>query len=278
MNNPIIKKYLFLMKAIKQSITTIILFFSLISISYSQRLLFQKDSIANAIINLRRDTIINGIPKILTGTGTFISKGNQLFIVTADHVAKDIDINGYIIIKGHDDKPIRLKITDLITGNIIKWKENTKADVAIIELTPKKWVFDTGYLNNRFLPYSIFYDSLKNVSRETLLTSFGFPLGLGTSGYFSPLTYRTFASSGLITLPRFDNKKLSTFILLENPSTGGYSGGPVFDLGKIETGNIEMTKSTGTICYGLIHGTLSDETGGKIAAITPAFYILELFK
>ena len=260
----------------KRFIVSIVSILSLCFTAYGQRILFEKDTIANTVINLRRDTVIKGIPQTLTGTGMFISKGDKLFIVTAGHVAKDIDFKGYVVLKGHDDKPIKINITDLLLNNTVKWKANKNADVSVLELHPKKWIFDEGYLNNRFLPSSIFYDSLKSISREVILTTFGFPLGLGISGFFSPLTYRTFASSGLITMSRFDNKKLATFILLENPSTGGYSGGPVFDLGKIETGIMIMTKGTGTICYGLIHGTISDDTGGKIAAITPSFYILEL--
>lgn len=255
--------------------STILIFYCSFTV-YSQGIVFEKDTIANTIINLRRDTIIKGIPQTLSGTGMLITKGDKLFIVTADHVSKDIDSKGYIILKGNEDKPIKINITDLLLNNTVKWKSNKNADVSILELHPKKWILDEGYLNNRFLPSSIFYDSLKSISREVMLTTFGFPLGLGISGFFSPLTFRTFASSGLITMSRFDNKKLATFILLENPSTGGYSGGPVFDLGKIESGNMIMIKPTGTICYGLIHGTISDDTGGKIAAITPSFYILEL--
>ena len=261
------QQFFFLILAILLSFTT-----------QGQRLSFEKDSIANAIINLRRDTIIKGVSQTLTGTGTLISKGDKIYIVTASHVAKVIDSRGIVIIKGRNDRPISLHIKDFVEGNTTNWKIHPDADVAILELHPKQWLYDSGYLNNRFLPASIFYDTLQSVSRDIILTTFGFPLGLGTSGYFSPLTYRTFASSGLITLPRFDNKKLATFILLENPSVGGYSGGPVFDLGKIESGNIVMSSGTGTICYGLIHGTISDETGGKIAAMTPSYYIVQLLK
>lgn len=244
----------------------------------AQRGTYSKDELANSILDLRRDTIINGKLTYVTGTGTFIVKDETPYIVTANHVAKEINEKGYVIIKGNNDNPIRLNIVSLVGQKTINWKIHPKADVAILKLNSEKWIVDSGYLEKRFLPNTIFYDTLKSVSRETALTVFGFPLGLGTEGFFSPLTYRTFFSSGLITLPRFDNKKLSTFILLENPSTGGYSGGPVFEMGIIETANVRMSTGRGTICYGIIHGTISDETGGKIAAITPSFYISELFK
>ena len=33
-----------------------------------------------------------------------------------------------------------------------------------------------------------------------------------------------------------------------------------------------------TIMIGVVHGTKSDDTGGKLALITPSYYIAELFK
>lgn len=115
------------------------------------------------------------------------------------------------------------------------------------------------------------------VSRDCELTSIGFPHGLGTSGMFSPLTYRSYASSGFITLNRFDIGTPCIFFLLENPSVGGYSGCPVFDLSYMVVGGMTVTKDK-TRCYGIMHGTISDETGGKLAAVTPAYYLKDLIE
>lgn len=248
--------------------------------SYSQKFFIEKDSIANTVLMLSKDSIINGKIQNLVGTGTFFAdiknEKERLFIVTAGHVAKLMDEKSHIIIKGKNDLPLKYQITSFVKGNVVNWKYHNDADVSILELNITKDIEESNIMNNRFLPVSILYDSLKSLSRETILTTVGFPLGLGSEGYFSPLTFRTFASSGLITLPRFDNKIKSTFILLENPVAGGYSGGPVFDLGIIETGTLTMRSSKGTICYGITHGTISDGTGGKIGAITPSFFVLEL--
>lgn len=59
---------------------------------------------------------------------------------------------------------------------------------------------------------------------------------------------------------------------MENPSVGGYSGGPVLDLGYMVLPNME-TKKEKTVLHGVIHGTISDDTGGKIAMITPIYYL-----
>ena len=65
------------------------------------------------------------------------------------------------------------------------------------------------------------------------------------------------------------------FFCLENPSVGGYSGGPVFDLGYERMGSTISTKEK-TILHGIVHGTMSDDTGGKISLITPMFYVKDL--
>lgn len=37
-------------------------------------------------------------------------------------------------------------------------------------------------------------------------------------------------------------------------------------------GSMTTTKEK-TICYGIMHGTMSDNTGGKIALVTPTYYL-----
>jgi hypothetical protein len=68
-----------------------------------------------------------------------------------------------------------------------------------------------------------------------------------------------------------------SFFCLENPSVGGYSGGPVFDLGYSTNGVLEIKKDK-TLCHGIMHGTMGDNTGGKIAMVTPAFYLKDIIE
>lgn len=63
--------------------------------------------------------------------------------------------------------------------------------------------------------------------------------------------------------------------LSSDVSVGGYSGGPVFDMGYEKMGCATATKEK-TVLHGIVHGTMSDETGGKIALITPMLYIKDL--
>lgn len=229
------------------------------------------DQLAITVLNLRKPGP-NGIDSI--GTGCFIEKDGNLYIITAAHVAKMMDIKSDIILQGENNKPVRLPLFTLASP--IKWQYHKKADLALLKLNPTRET-KQKYLQSRFIPYSTIDTSEISIPRNIQLTIIGFPLGYGVQEYFSPLTYRTFPSSGLITFKRFDTMTMQTFIILENPSVGGYSGGPVFDLGIIQTGNLAMTTGK-TKLHGFVHGTISDTTGGKMAAITPSFYVKDFFK
>lgn len=229
------------------------------------------DQLAITVVNLRK-TIASG--KELSGTGSFVMKGNDLYIVTATHVSKNMDKTASVIIQGKNNSPVTIQLSKL--ANPINWEDHPQADLSVLKLNPEPTIMKT-HLQERFIPYEIVDTTKIAIPRNTQLTIIGFPLGLGTIGYFSPLTYRSFPSSSLITLNRADTKTPQTFIILENPSIGGYSGGPVYDLSIIESGLIKMT-GNGTKLHGFIHGTISDETGGKLSAITPAYYLKDLIK
>lgn len=230
------------------------------------------DQLAITVVNLRKE---KSPGKEVTGTGSFISKGNDLYIVTAAHVAKEMDNSAYVIIQGKNNLPVEIDLLKL--ANPINWENHPEADLSILKLNPDNGIMQQ-HLQDRFIPFEMVVDTTKvPVPRNTQLTIIGFPLGLGAVGHFSPLTYRTFPSSSYITLNRFDLKTPQTFIILENPSIGGYSGGPVYDLSIIESGGMRMT-GNGTKLHGFIHGTISADTGGKLAAITPAYYLSDLIK
>lgn len=229
------------------------------------------DQLAITVVNLRKE---KSPGKEVTGTGSFVSKDNNLYIVTAAHVAKEMDNSSYIIIQGKNNLPVKLDLLKL--ANPINWKNHPEADLSVLKLNPENGIMQQ-HLQERFIPFEMLDTNKVPVSRNTQLTIIGFPLGLGAVGNFSPLTYRTFPSSSYITLNRFDLNTPQTFIILENPNIGGYSGGPVYDLSIIESGNMRMT-GKGTKLHGFIHGTISDNTGGKLAAITPTYYLNDLIK
>ena len=235
---------------------------------------------------LRRDDAFIAVCEILTpisvtsvkiGTGMFVSSptgnGDEVFawIVTASHVAKVTNEKTIIVIATKDGKAKELPLTTF--GPITNWRHHAIADISVFKIIPEPT--NVQFLKGRFLPIDHFNLEHNSVSRDYELTAIGFPNGMGTSGSFSPFTFRSYASSSFVTLNRADTKTPSEFFCLESPSVGGYSGGPVLDLGYSTDGIMTTTKEK-TICHGIMHGTISDETGGKIAAVTPAFYLRDV--
>lgn len=54
--------------------------------------------------------------------------------------------------------------------------------------------------------------------------------------------------------------------MLDKPSTQGFSGGPV----------VSFENAENPVCYGIIHGTRQDNTGGKLAIVVHSAYLFEL--
>ena len=234
----------------------------------SNEMILTRDDTFRVVFNLR--TPVG--PNIVVGTGTFVVKGdNQIYMVTANHVAASCNRATKVVISDSSGNATVLNLTDF--NSTLGWRHHAIADVSVLPIRMSSTI--QPLLSQRFLPFDHFHVERTPVSRDFELTSVGFPHGLGADGMFSPLTYRSHASSAFITLPRFDTHQPCVFFLLENPSVGGYSGCPVFDLGYMIVGAMTTTKDK-TRCYGIMHGTVSDETGGKLAAVTPAFYLLEL--
>lgn len=234
---------------------------------------------------LRRDDAFRAVCELRTpidqssakvGTGMFVSSpagNNSIYgwIVTANHVARETTDSTDIVIATKDGKAAALKLS--LFGPLSGWKHHQEADISAfqIQFSPD----NEQFMENRFFPYDHFNLTKNVVSRDFELTAIGFPNGLGIAGAFSPLSFRSYASSGFVTLLRADTHTPSDFFCLENPSVGGYSGCPVFDLGYSTNGLMTMTKEK-TWCYGIMHGTMSDDTGGKIALVTPAFYLKDI--
>ena len=234
---------------------------------------------------IRRDDAFRVICEIRTtvsatqeriGTGMFVSSPVDKdamygWIVTANHVAKDTNSNTHIIMATEDGKAESIPLTEF--GPLSNWKHHTIADISAFQIVFT--IKNREYMKNRFFPLDHINLERKAVSRDYELTAIGFPNGLGVGAAFSPLSFRSFASSSFVTLPRADTKTPSDFFCLENPSVGGYSGCPVFDLGYETNGIMTVTRKK-TWCHGFMHGTMSDETGGKIAIVTPAFYLKDI--
>lgn len=205
------------------------------------------------------------------GTGIFINHNDKHYLITASHVAKETTAQTIIAFGDDKNNCIKFLLSDF--NSSLKWQHHQIADISALKIviTDKiKW-----QLNNRFFPFDHVNITSNVISRDAELTVVGFPNGLGIHGKYSPFTFRSYASSAFVTLQRADTKSDSIFFCLENPSVGGYSGGPIFDLAYVIVGGGLMTKDK-TMLHGIMHGTIFDNTGGKIAMVTPSFYLKDI--
>lgn len=212
------------------------------------------------------------------GTGILVASDADAnhqygWIVTATHVARTTTKDTKIVIATKDGRASELPLS--MFGPLTNWRHHPIADISAFRI----YFSDENrkFTENRCFPFDHFNLEKKAVSRDYELTCVGFPNGLGTEGLFSPFSFRSYASSGFVTLNRADTHTPSEFFCLENPSVGGYSGCPVFDLGYSTNGLMTMTKEK-TWCHGIMHGTMIDNTGGKIAMVTPAYYLKDIIE
>jgi hypothetical protein len=183
-------------------------------------------------IRLLGDKEFQPLTERVTGTGFFVRNEEFLFLVTAQHVAKNLMSNVKLITADSSGNS-----TSYFLDKNTLWTYSENADIAITNIVNpllKKTFYDTA------LDFNLLPSSETSPVPELSLVVVGFPLGLGVQKKFSPLRRESNAASGLIDLKRSDIDKTSTFFLLQDPSIGGYSGAPVFVLKTYKFGNTLM--------------------------------------
>ena len=199
---------------------------------------------------------------VYSGTGFFIeTEEKKVFLVTAAHLARDTTINTDIWVRNITTGfPTSFKINQL--NAMVMWLYHPIADIAILEVDANSQLNLSTYI----LPISFFENDFDNVpERETVLTMYGMP-DVYTDLEFAPFTCDSNPASNL-WVSLFDvTGSLFKCFMLDKPSTQGFSGGPV----------ISFLDPESPICYGLIHGTRQDNTGGKLAIVVHSAYLFEL--
>ena len=208
-----------------------------------------------------------------SGTGFFVGKGSHIYLITAEHLARNLRLEVKVTVHGPEDRPLTYDIQEL-TGSQQEqpWFFHSEADVGILPLKPSgKFKGVVKILESNML---LSDDSSYSPYRDRVFTTIGFPLGLGVRGKFSPIIRSSRAASDLLTYERFDKKIETTFLLLDDPSVAGFSGAPVYAMsaGQFGRGAFGASKC---VCIGLVHCTVLDNTGGKFAAIVPSWFILQ---
>jgi hypothetical protein len=211
------------------------------------------------------------------GTAFAANLNGRVFLVTAEHVTKELKGEASLTYGAQGDKAATVALAELVS----KWALHGEADVAVAEVPAAHPV--TMLLKERALLPQVFISKLEAPARERPLTTFGYPLGLGAllvgpDKRISPITRESRPASGLLTLKRFDTKQPTVMFLLDNPSIGGFSGAPVMLLPSAYSKGPALVFGGGSFCMGIVHGTIYDNTGGKMAAVVPVSYVVETLK
>ncbi|MDP8221229.1 MAG: hypothetical protein P9X26_07775 [Candidatus Stygibacter frigidus] len=244
------------------------IFSSMLLLSSESDSLFTQDQISDMTIMFYQqvnDTLA------IRGSGTLLNYESRYFILTASHVANKMTKTAKVLFRLPEDKPEIVDLLTVVGKNDLDWKNHKIADISMIEVYPKDERITNYFCENSFPLNQInFYKTL--VSREADLTFLGYPVIDLTGEHFSPLIFTGYLASGLITQLRYDTQTKCNFFFLNIPSIQGCSGSGVFFSvkKKMYIGN----KVTNLI--GIVHGTKSDNTGGKLAAITPSYYVKDL--
>lgn len=206
------------------------------------------------------------------GTGTIISQNSRYFLLTADHIALKMKDDATLVLRLDGDIPLKVNLKSLIENNSFNWQSHQIADIALIELKPtskdllqrlQQWSF----------PINQIYGKKNRPPNKGGLTFLGFPILDLNLEYFSPLIFEANLAGGLLTQRRYDTNTSCNFFFLSEPSIEGCSGSGVYF--SVKTG-FYFKSSSGTLLVGIMHGTHGDNTGGKLAAVTPSYYIYDL--
>lgn len=213
------------------------------------------------------------------GTGFLIHRGIDVYLVTAEHVARFLKNTSQLKYLSTDGLKKEMTILQLNPAKLTKlnWIRHPTADIAILHLG----IFDNIAQDVYPINYRYLEDVPKAPNRYNDLTLIGYPLGLGVSRLsISPITRNTRSASDIVYFPRFDNGIENPFIITDDPSIGGFSGGPVLELHKTFTQSKHdgVERSVAPTVIGLVHGNLASSTPGNFAAIVPAFQIVETLK
>lgn len=198
---------------------------------------------------------------VYSGTGFFVkTEDERLYLVTATHVARETTSNTDVWIR---DKvtglPKAIKINKL--NKMVIWLQHPIADISILEIKERNEIDLTEY----YLDLRLFVNDFNDIpEREDSVTMFGLP-DVYIDLKLSPFTCDCKVASDL-WISYFDVTG-TTFkcFMLDKPSTQGFSGGPVL-----------LFEDDKAKCYGIIHGTRQDNTGGKLAIVVHSAYLYEL--
>ncbi len=214
------------------------------------------------------------------GTGFLVGYKEEIYLVTAKHVAHFLQPTGEIIFNLSGGKGVIMPFHWLLKQDAIKgahWFDHPKADISI---HPMAFRTDIA-LDLQIINEDLFSKPDMEIRLLNKVNVIGFPLGLGVTDKISPIAKETKVASKLTTLAIKGVPPDLKHILLDQALSQGYSGAPVFYMedqwsnSSIEGQRFKIGESVRLL--GLQSSALSDVTGGKLSTVVPISYLSEIF-
>jgi hypothetical protein len=114
------------------------------------------------------------------GTGFFVRKGTQIYLITAEHVARILKDDVKVTVHGSENRPLTYSMKDLTEpGKDHTWFFHSEADVALLQIKLSQEF--KGII--RVLEPNLLLASENEFGQyvNRVLTTLGFPLALGLS-------------------------------------------------------------------------------------------------
>jgi len=211
----------------------------------------------------------------VTGSGFFVGTDRLVYLVTAKHVATNMDKNSEVTVRGTDGRPLTLRLAELRGTNNphITWVHHPDLDLSVHPMIPENpRILDI--MQGHAIPLSMLKTNTRAPSRDVVLSTLGFPLGIGVDTEFSPFSKDSRVGSALLQEGNYG------YFLLQDPSISGFSGAPVIESGDTRLGTssgpvLELV-GRGAACWGVVSATLGDVSGGKMAKVIPSRYVAQM--
>jgi hypothetical protein len=223
-------------------------------------------SVGNTVVFIQaRDTG----KKVVAGTGFLLANGQAVCLITVQHIARHTTKDSLVtLLLG--DTPITLKLANISATSPPGWVLHEKADIAALRLKPREDSALQVFRRAQIL-------SAEPVpARERPVMVFGFPRGLGVSN-FSPVSQKFSRASNIAITISDEFPTPAEYYFLDRPSVDGYSGAPVFHVPGLFTRGGGLVSRRDFALVGVVAGTLSDKTGGKLRAVVPPKFVAEAF-
>lgn len=208
----------------------------------------------------------------VSGSGFLVGTERLVYLVTAKHVATNMGRNAEVSLRGGDGKPVTLRLGQFAGDGSahLTWIHHAHLDLSIHPMVPVGGDVQEA-VRGHVLPVGALKTNGLVPSRDLVLTTLGFPLGLGVQTEFAPIAKESKPASGFLTEGEYG------FFLMQDPSISGFSGAPVFEPGDprvvaTSTNGLGIAFG-GTGCWGVVSATLGDVSGGKMARIIPSRYV-----